>query len=296
MSTFAKATFSATRYAVSRPSYPPALYEKVLGYHKGQQRLCVDLGTGHGLIPRYLASSFDHVVGLDPSAGMVAEAKERSKSFTNLKFMQSSAEKMPMIADDSVDLVTAGQAAQWFNHTDVFKELRRILRPQGTLAYWGYKDHVLVNRPIATKVLNDYAYGKEKKFLGSYWGQPGRSIVQNLLRSVHPPPSGWADIMRIEYEPEAPANSPTPNEKLMFKRMRLGEMEEYIRTWSSVHSWQLEHPDRVRIRDGGKGDVVDEMMETMVASDPSLQVNGANWQELDIDVEWGSYILLARRN
>ncbi|KAF1357356.1 S-adenosyl-L-methionine-dependent methyltransferase [Lizonia empirigonia] len=295
MSTFAKATFSATRYAASRPAYPTALYEKVLGYHEGRRRLCVDLGTGHGLIPRFLASSFDHAVGLDPSAGMVAEAKERSKNFANLRFLQSSAEHMPMIADNSVDMVTAGQAAHWFNHTDVFQELQRILRPQGTLAYWGYKDHVLMNSPIATKVLNDYAYGKDHRFLGSYWGQPGRSIVQDLLRSVHPPPSNWADVTRIEYEPGGSGRSHDPKERLMFKRMRLGEMEEYIRTWSSVHSWQLDHPDKLRIRDGGEGDVVDEMMEAMVASDPSLQGNGTNWQEILVDVEWGSYILLARR-
>lgn len=290
-----KATFSATRYAVSRPAYPNALYQKVLDFHEGQRQLCIDLGTGHGLVPRFLASSFDRVLGLDPSAGMVAEAEERSSSFANLKYMQSSAEHLPMIANNSVDLVTAGQAAHWFNHTKVFKELQRVLRPRGTLAYWGYKDHVLVNHPIATKVLNDYAYGKDRQFLGSYWGQPGRSIVQDLLRSVHPPPSAWADVTRIEYEPEGSRSAYDPNQRLMFKRMRLGEMEEYIRTWSSVHSWQLDHPDKLRIRDGGKGDVVDEMMETMVASDPSLQANGTNWREMWVDVEWGSYILLARK-
>jgi hypothetical protein len=49
--------------------------------------------------------------------------------------------------------------------------------------------------------MDKYAYDQHPDMLGSYWQQPGRSIIQNLLRDVKPPTDAWQDIKRIEYEP-----------------------------------------------------------------------------------------------
>ena len=47
------------------------------------------------------------------------------------------------------------------------------------------------------------------------------------------------------------------------KRMKVGEMETLVRTWSAAHELCEGHPDRKPLRDGGIGDVVDGMMENI---------------------------------
>jgi predicted TPR repeat methyltransferase len=58
MATFAKTTFNAARYAVSRPTYPRSLFDSVLQYHEQSISLpgtsarwnhAIDLGCGTGV-------------------------------------------------------------------------------------------------------------------------------------------------------------------------------------------------------------------------------------------------------
>ncbi|TGO43963.1 hypothetical protein BOTNAR_1042g00010 [Botryotinia narcissicola] len=251
------------------------------------------LGTGHGLVPRFLAASFKQLIGTDPSPGMIAKAKELTSKdhYSNVDFKQAGAETLPFIEKGSVDVVTAAQAVHWFDYTKLWLEMERIVRSGGTLAFWGYKDHVLPEYKRASEILDTYAYGD--KFLGPYWGQPGRSIIQGLLREVKPPREAWEDVKRIEYEPGKEGIRSGTGEKIMGKRMRLGDMEEYVRTWSSVHAWKEEHKDSVRKSEGGSGDIVDEMMNEISKHEGPLHIN--SWQEKEVEVEWGSVILLARK-
>ena len=41
-------------------------------------------------------------------------------------------------ADSSVSLVISGQAAHWFDLPRFYAEIKRILKPQGVLALFGY--------------------------------------------------------------------------------------------------------------------------------------------------------------
>ena len=146
--------------------------------------------------------------------------------------------------------------------------------------------------PKATKILNEYTYSNEERLLGPYWSQPGRSKVENKLRDIKPPVEEWADIKRIEYEPAT--NGPKTGEGTMFmsKRMALGECMEFIRTWSSYSAWQDRFQTKKR-SDGGEGDVVDEMFERMRSAEPGFWQK--EWMEKEVEIEWGSGLLLARR-
>ncbi|KZF25471.1 S-adenosyl-L-methionine-dependent methyltransferase [Xylona heveae TC161] len=291
MATFAKSTFSYASYAAVRPVYPVSLYEKILAYHQGPKRLCLDLGCGHGLVTRALSKEFDQLVGADPSDGMIKQAESGTPAdkYPNVSYRAASAESLPFLADNSVDMVVAGQAAHWFNYPKLFAELQRILRPGATLAFWGYKDPVLVEFPEATKIVDRYAYGSGGKYLGDYWSQPGRSIVQNKLRDIQPPPSQWQDIQRIEYEPGV--QGPKSGEGTLFldKKMTLPQFLEYARTWSAFHEWQQAHPNLTRRDAGGPGDVFDEMADEMKAAERGLD------DEKDIFLEFGTGLLLARK-
>jgi trans-aconitate 3-methyltransferase len=290
-----KSTFSASSYATFRPTYPSVLFRIILDYHNGPKTQCLDLGTGHGLIARELSPSFTHVIGTDPSSGMVAQAKA-STTEPNIAYRQASAEDLDFIADGSLDMVVAGQAAHWFNYNKVWPELKRTLRRGGTLAFWGYKDNVFVDYPRATKVLDYYCYGPGKDLMGMYWEQPGRSILRQRYRSLLPPDSDFEDVQRFEYEPGTQGSkSGTLGEVLMQKRLKLGEMEGYARTFSAYHGWAETHRDKKPKKDGEEGDIVDKMFEEMLKIEPEWRDEGDNWRDKEVECEWGSVILLARR-
>jgi trans-aconitate 3-methyltransferase len=272
----------------------------VLAYHQGsprkQSRLAVDVGTGHGLVARELSAHFDRVIGSDPSAGMVMQAQKLSGHYSNVEFYQAPAESLPVVKGQEVDLVTAAQSSHWFDYPKLWPELARIVRPGGSLAFWGYKDHVLVSYPKASEIIQHYAYDDSQ--LGSYWQQPGRGIVQDKLRAVIPPTSDWGEVQRVEYEPETNGPASGWGTRFMNATMTLGAMEEYIRTWSSLHKWQQKFADRSRRGPNGegRGDIVDEMMDAVRDAEPGLRGDGeGHWKEIKVDVEWGSALILARR-
>jgi SAM-dependent methyltransferase len=269
----------------------------VLAYHQGRTNRCVDLGCGHGIVSRGFAPFFTTVIGTDPSSGMLEQATSMTAAKhdqSNIDYQQAAAEELPFLDSGSVDMVVAGQAAHWFDYTRLFPELKRILRKGGTLAFWGYSDHVFVDHPKATEIVTAYAYGNDERTLGPYWQQPGRSIVQNKLRDIEPPTGDWENIQRIEYEPAAYGRNAGDGTLLLEKRMKLIDCENYIRTWSSYHGWQEKFPRLKKREAGGTGDVVDEMFDDIRKTEPAWQKD-QHWLEQEVDIEWPSGLLLARR-
>lgn len=257
----------------------------------------IDLGAGHGLISRALAKDFTEVIGTDPSKGMIEQAVSRTTSaeFPNVGYREASAESLPFAKDGSVDMVVAGQAAHWFDYPRLFAELRRVVRPGGTMAFWGYKDPLFADHPKASELLAHFFYDMEPNALGPYWQQPGRSIVQKKLRPINPPTTEWEDVRRVEYEPAS--NGKGSGEGTIFLEMRvnLARFAEYVRTFSSYHGWKEAHPDTKRRSEGGEGDNVDELFDEIVQSEEAFREAGKDWPEKIVDIEWGSGLLLARK-
>lgn len=220
-----------------------------------------------------------------------------ASEYPNIEYRAAKAESLPFLPDGSVDMVIAAQAAHWFDQATLWPELSRIMRRGGTLAFWGYKDHVFVDYPVASKILDKYSYGSGEQYMGSHWTMPGRAIVQNKLRDVIPPSSDWEDVTRVEYEPGTTGPQSGSGEILLEKRMTLGANAEYVRTWSAAHGWAEAHPERTRRDEGGVGDVVDGLFEEMVAEERAwkLAAEEGDWRDFEVNVEWGSGILLARR-
>jgi trans-aconitate 3-methyltransferase len=208
-----------------------------------------------------------------------------------VEFLQASAESLPFIADGTVDLVVAAQAAHWFDYSRVFPELKRILHKGGTLAFWGYRDAVWVDYPKATKVMHECSYSLDKEKLGSYWQQPGRSIVEGLLREVKIPSDVFEDQQRIEYEPGSKGAASGTGTMFLSKSFTLGEAKGYVRTWSSFHGWQTAHPDQKSRSEGGQGDLVDRLFDEMSQAENGKLTDDS----MEMKTEWGSALLLARR-
>lgn len=105
--------------AVERRSYPNELYDVILKYHtstggKSEQLLDVGCGSGNGI--RDLSVAFEHALGIDPGAEMIAAARKRdgkTRSGNDIKFEISPAEecsKVNGVEAGTVNLLTAAMS------------------------------------------------------------------------------------------------------------------------------------------------------------------------------------------
>lgn len=97
------------------------------GLTAGMQVL--DVGVGTGLVAREIrrvVGANGHVIGIDPSAGMMTLARAKE-----ISLIQGRAEVLPF-ADASFDFLTLGFALRHVSDLErVFAEFRRVLRPGG---------------------------------------------------------------------------------------------------------------------------------------------------------------------
>ncbi|KAK2024485.1 methyltransferase domain-containing protein [Colletotrichum zoysiae] len=308
MSVFARSTFSAAGYAAFRPSYPASLFKMVLAYHKPSSAdgTALDLGCGPGVVARELAPHFGRVLGVDPSAGMVRQASESTRD-PKITFRQGGAEDLSSIAGDAtVDLAVAGQAAHWFDYRRAWPELARVVRRGGTLAFWGYKDNILVGFPAVNEILEHFCYGEGEaapgsgwETMGRYWERPGRQILRDNLEAVVPPESDWTAVRRIVYDPDRrTAQVGTGREAeaaWQRKRLKLGEFEGYVRTFSAYVGWRDAHPEVKSRAEGGEGDLADLLFDRLLEAVPEWKAKGDKWREVEVEGVWGTVVILAKR-
>jgi ubiquinone/menaquinone biosynthesis C-methylase UbiE len=109
-------------YAQIRRDYHPDLYQTIINHHTstgGELDTLLDVGCGPGTAARGLAPHFAHVIGLDPSEGMITTARSVgvvTSTSEPVRFEVSTAEELggnlsPPVQDSSVDLITASNAA-----------------------------------------------------------------------------------------------------------------------------------------------------------------------------------------
>jgi len=96
----------------------------------------IDAGCESGRISKLFSSDFQKIVGVDVNAEQIKQAQENCQ-IKNISFEVGSAESLPA-ANNSVDLITSGQAAHYFDLPNFFAEVRRVLKPSGCMALLGY--------------------------------------------------------------------------------------------------------------------------------------------------------------
>ena len=194
----------ASIYARARPTYPPSLFAALAALSPGRS-LAWDCGTGNGQAARGLAEHFDRVVATDPSAPQLAQAPRHP----NIEFHLAE-ERASGLPAQSVDLVTAAQAAHWFDLEALYAEARRVLRPGGVIAIWCY-NLLRIAPGIDDLILHFYAVT-----VGPFW-PPERKHTETGYLSLPFP------------FPELPFPA-----VVMEQLWGLDELRDYLRSWSSV--------------------------------------------------------------
>ena len=202
----------AALYAVYRPHYPDSLFTYLAGL-TGEHELALDCGTGNGQAAVALAEHFARVVATDPSAAQLANATPRA----NVDYRAAAADHSEL-PPQSVDLVTAAQALHWFNAPAFFAEAKRVLKPDGAVAVWGYGDPVL-----ETDSLQRLLHNFNRVKLEPYWSAE-RQILLDGYRTI-----------------EFPFAEMTPPKFELRMRWTLAELTGYLRTWSATASYVERH-------------------------------------------------------
>ncbi len=191
-------------YAQFRPEYPPEL-AAFLASIASHHACAVDVGCGTGQLTHQLAEHFDRVIGLDPSADQLAHALPHER----IHYQAAPAEQLPL-PDASASLITAAQAAHWFELPRFYAEVRRVAAPGAALALVSYG--VLVMEPALQPRFARF-YADE---IGPYW-PPERKLVD----------SGYADIDFPFPERPAPPMA-------IHLQWDLPQLLGYVSTWSAT--------------------------------------------------------------
>ena len=124
----------AELYERSRPGYPDDLVSWLVEQLRlGPGKTVADVGAGTGKLTRLLVPTGARVIAVEPLPEMRAELE---RAVDGVEIVAGRAEELPF-DDGSLDAVTAAAAFHWFEPAQAYPELRRVLRPEGSLAIVG---------------------------------------------------------------------------------------------------------------------------------------------------------------
>ena len=124
-------------YARYRPGYPAEVIP-LLKTECGlsAESVVADVASGTGIFTRMLLDNNCRVFGVEPNAEMRRAAEEFLAEHSHFKNLNGTAESTTL-PDHCVDIITAAQAAHWFDPGKARPEFVRILKPGGwTVLLW----------------------------------------------------------------------------------------------------------------------------------------------------------------
>lgn len=201
----------AQLYAAFRPTYPEELYQFIFDHVK-EKSIAWDCATGNGQVAGFLSKHFKDVYATDISQQQLDNAIQAD----NIHYSLSPAE-ITTFPDNNVDLITVGQALHWFDLDKFYREVKRVSKPNGVLAVWGYS-FLSISSTIDPLILDFY-----ENTVGPYWDN-ARKLVEDSYRSI---PFPFKEIQ-------------TPAFYNKF-RWNLEQLEGYLTTWSSTQKYIREN-------------------------------------------------------
>jgi SAM-dependent methyltransferase len=124
-------------YVRFRPGYPP----EVLALLKNEcgltpESVIADIAFGTGIFTRMLLDNGNRVLGVEPNDEMRRAGERFLEGYPRFTSISGTAEATTL-PDHGLDIITAAQAAHWFDRVKARREFIRILKPGGwTVLLW----------------------------------------------------------------------------------------------------------------------------------------------------------------
>lgn len=246
-------------YAKNRGGYRPSLYKTIIDYHTstgGSLDTLLDIGCGPGTVARELGPQFAHIIGLDPSEGMINNARDLvgvSPTSESIRFEISTAEDLgwhlsPPVKDSSVDLITAATAAHWFDMARFWPQAARILKPGGSVAIWTagspIMDSSMPNIAAMQAAMKNIWEDEIRPFI-----EPGNVLATNLYIDLPLPwtlSSPVAEFDEPSYFRKEWGTSNSAEEEYFLgdqPAVDMDRFEKVMSTFSPVQRWRDANPD-----------------------------------------------------
>jgi len=121
-------------YVRYRPGYPREVIQLLRDQcGLSAESVVADIAFGTGIFTQMLLENGNHVFGVEPNGDMRRAGEQLLANYPRFTSVTGTAEATTL-RDGSVDLVTAAQAAHWFDPEKARQEFVRILKPGGWLA------------------------------------------------------------------------------------------------------------------------------------------------------------------
>ncbi len=179
-------------YEVSRPAYPEALFEYLSTVSPSTESVW-DCACGNGQAAVGLARYFDSVKATDISEQQIENAKVHPRVDYTVSVSENTE-----FSKDTFDLVCVAQALHWFDLDIFWPEVKRVLKPDGVFAAWGYTWPRI--SPSIDRVFQEVVLDK----IEPYWA-PQNKLLWDKYKAVNFPFSRLSppDIdMKVEWTKE----------------------------------------------------------------------------------------------
>ncbi|KAJ9640691.1 hypothetical protein H2204_003320 [Knufia peltigerae] len=249
-------------YSEIRRDYDPGVYRTILDHHTstgGQLDILLDVGCGPGYATRALAPHFTKAFGLDPAEGMISTARSsltNPEDSTKVSFEISTCEELgsnltPPVEDGSVDLITAANAAHWFDMPRFWAAASRVLKPGGTAAIWtsgpGHPHPSMPNADAIQAAIDEHQETELKPYI-----LPGNILVRDRYTDLPLPWSGppgqqtegfdETSFVRLDWPVDRPFYVAKPQDE---QGVNMDLFEKAMATGSAETRWRQAHPDLV---------------------------------------------------
>ncbi len=141
MDTIKKFTGKADIYNKYRPNYPQVYINYLVSYNNlTSDKTIADIGSGTGVLTQQLLEKNLKVIAVEPNNDMRSIAEKRLNNNPNFVSINGTAENTGL-RNESIDLITVGQAFHWFDKVKFRNECMRILKPNSNVALvWNSRD------------------------------------------------------------------------------------------------------------------------------------------------------------
>lgn len=170
----------AAAYDCHRPTYPAALFERIIARAPAESPVVVDVAAGTGISTALLLETIPaawRIIAVEPGADMRRILGTRFENTPRVEIINSPAEALD-IQDNGVGVITTCAAFHWFDAERFLTEARRILMPGGTLAV---VNNIRVAQPVI-RAFDTFLFQGDKAQMSAISDRPRRQAA--VLRDV----------------------------------------------------------------------------------------------------------------
>lgn len=197
----------AVDYSKFRPQYPDKMIEYVISFVNNKST-ALDIATGNGQVAHKLSAYFKKVYATDISQKQLDNAIQSE----NVIYSKEPAENTSF-ENQKFDLIVVAQAVHWFDFEIFYKEIYRILKPDGIFTVLGYG--LFTTNTDSDKILKHFYYD----IVGPYWDAERKYLDENYETIPFP----FEEIPTEKFE----------NQFTWTFETLIG----YLQTWSSVQHY-----------------------------------------------------------